>query len=395
MRSSSLRTFKRHSSSEDKPTMREQLNNRASAHKLDPEQFKMVRMGSSTHLIPIAPSAANATGKNEAPSSESLNMGRNLSSRVVDLNDKSDQSAAKARRAVEKNEAAITSNDFLGAKKSSSMRYRKMLSAHLHEPPMYMVEFGRGWAEDIFALLQNAVRREVQDLYYIVNSMGKRSVDLSKQDVSDFYEWLSFFALLLDFLFQFEEKSLMPWIEARVSLDGDLGAASRKSRADRAMQAIEQIEDCQFKFEHLPPGEVLPGVYGALELLSSALLEHFRLEEKHAIPAVKDAFSAKDGAAFEDKMFETIRGMDESHTVMAMLMRSIKNDERLREYQVKYLTQPGAGFFKTVRFKKDYFAAKKEFHQTHTRLVYVFFNRWNEAHIGAEDEEWSRQGAAV
>mmetsp|Transcript_16065 Transcript_16065/g.34803 ORF Transcript_16065/g.34803 Transcript_16065/m.34803 type:complete len:423 (+) Transcript_16065:123-1391(+) len=396
-RSSSLRAFlKQEASEEDKQqAMRDQLNNRASAQNLSPEQFKMIRMGSSTHLVPLSPTDSSTDAKIPAEGESKKAMARNLSSRVVDLNDKSDNSADQARRAVEKDGAAIASNDFLGAKKSSSIRYRKMLAAELPEPPMYMVEFGRGWAEDIFALLQNSIRREVQDLYYIVNSMKKRSVDLSKQDVTDFYEWLSFFALLLDFVFQFEDKSLMPWVEERVNLEGDLSTASRNVRKGKVMTAIEQIEDCQFKFEHLPPGEVLPTVEKMLEVLSNGLLEQFRLEEKHIIPAVKEAFSAKDGEAFEVKMFETIRGMDESHTVMAMLMRSVKNEDRLRDYQAKYLRVDGAGFFKTVRFKKDYFASKKEFHHTHTRLVYVFFNRWNQAHIGAEDDEWNRQAGRV
>eukprot|EP00186_Timspurckia_oligopyrenoides_P002553 CAMPEP_0182446782 /NCGR_PEP_ID=MMETSP1172-20130603/5997_1 /TAXON_ID=708627 /ORGANISM="Timspurckia oligopyrenoides, Strain CCMP3278" /LENGTH=346 /DNA_ID=CAMNT_0024642861 /DNA_START=221 /DNA_END=1261 /DNA_ORIENTATION=- len=344
---------------------------------LDPQQFKMVRMGSSAYLIPVED---DSNEKNKQ-------MANAISSKLIASKDLEGGDAG----ANPVDPSQYNNVDFLGSKKSTSTRYRKILSEALSEPPMYLVPFGKGWAEDLFALLHNSVRREVQDLYYIVNSMYKRSVDLSPQDVSDFYEWLSFFALLLDFFFQFDEKSLMHWIESRVELTDHVAREQRESRAERAMATIDAIEDCRFRFEHLPPGEVLPTLKVSMEKLSSVLLEHFRLEEQIVIPAVTGAFSEEDGKEFEKKMFDVLRNMDESHTIMAMLMRSIKNEERLREYQGKYLKIPGAGFFKTVRFKKEYISAKREFHQTHTRLVYVFFDRWNEAHLGAEDEQWQNQ----
>ena len=198
---------------------------------------------------------------------------------------------------------------------------------------------------------------------------------------------------MLEFFFQFENVSLYPWIEARVTLEPPLTLQDRKEREKLAMIAIEGMEDCQFKFEHLPPGEALPQLIRAVDKLSSILLEHFRLEEQNVIPAAESAFTEEEGRAFEKTFIDTVRASDENHSIMTMLMRPIKNEERLKELQGIYLQTPG--FFKQVRFRKDYFAAKKTHHDTHTKIVYIFFNRWNNAHAGAEHDEWMKsQGQA-
>ncbi|KAA8499266.1 hypothetical protein FVE85_6851 [Porphyridium purpureum] len=377
----SLRDFtKKDSSDLNSGNLQKTLEARASQRDLNPEQFKMVRRGSSSYLMPLA---------NEEKDQNAQRMARAASSKILNLDGKAEEElTAQQKERLEAKTREMLNNDFLTQKKSSSVRYRKMVGNEVAEPPMYFAELDKGTVQDVFSVLHNSVRKEMQDLYYIVGSLNKRCLEIAKDDIQDFYEWLAVFALLLEFFFQFEDVVLFPWVETRVALTGALSKEGRASRQQLTNAAIEGIEDCEFKFEHLPPGEVMPQLIHAIEKLSSVLLEHFGVTEKDVVPAAVEAFTEAEGLEFERKFIDTVRASDENHTIMAMLMRPIKNEMRLKDLQGKYLQTPG--FFKQVRFRKDYFAAKKNFHEEHTRLVYIFFNRWNLAHAGAENEEWER-----
>jgi len=398
---SPTRRDKDNSGGVDEGNLKKTMELRAQSAKEIPnagDQYRTVRMGGSSYLVPVDAATASGSARNSRKNLMTPQQQEEFEAGAAahgagghpgaGMGERDGEMSEQQKNKIEHMTQEMMNADFQ-QQRGSSIRYRKMIENSMPEPPLYLLPMGKGTVWDIFVLLQNGVRKEVQDLFYIVSSMFKREVDLSRTDVADFYEWLADFSLLVEFYFEFEEASLFPWLEERMNCSGPVSRGNREIRKKLAFNALDGMDDCQFKFEHLPPGEVLPVLKNWLSKFANIILEHFRLEETDVIPLAVETFTEEEAKTFENRMLNSIRASDENHSIMTMLMRPIRTDEeRVRDYQTRYLKVPG--YFKQVRFRKEYFTAKKAFAESHTRLVYVFFDRWNQAHTQAEGEEFAR-----
>mmetsp|Transcript_5615 Transcript_5615/g.10006 ORF Transcript_5615/g.10006 Transcript_5615/m.10006 type:complete len:369 (-) Transcript_5615:531-1637(-) len=268
----------------------------------------------------------------------------------------------------------------------SSMRMKKMTETVLKEPPLYLADYGQGsWQLDVFSFPHNAIRREMSDMYYLVASMQKRVLDLSHDDIDDFYDWFDIFQMFVQWYFVFEEKLLLPWVAPATELTGILSEAERKKRHESLLERLSDIDLCQDRFSHLPAGEVLPALIVALDRFSPSIIEYFGEQEKTLPFALTQLYGEEDKKKFDEVVLEYIRNSEDNHTIMHLLLRPIKSHDLTAEVRKQYLNY--GGFWQRIKFKRSYEKSRPEFKQQHTEIVKQFYKRWGQAQADAVIEE--------
>eukprot|EP00183_Erythrolobus_madagascarensis_P003031 CAMPEP_0185851632 /NCGR_PEP_ID=MMETSP1354-20130828/10711_1 /TAXON_ID=708628 /ORGANISM="Erythrolobus madagascarensis, Strain CCMP3276" /LENGTH=774 /DNA_ID=CAMNT_0028552661 /DNA_START=333 /DNA_END=2657 /DNA_ORIENTATION=+ len=106
--------------------------------------------------------------------------------------------------------------------------------------------FGESWAVDVFSLPHNAIRRDLIDLYDMLESMymRKRVLDVPLE-IAMVFEWLRTFRSFLLRYFECEEQVLFPWIESRCIVMADMSRAVRlgtKSLLTGMLNALFRLE---------------------------------------------------------------------------------------------------------------------------------------------------------
>mmetsp|Transcript_15414 Transcript_15414/g.33184 ORF Transcript_15414/g.33184 Transcript_15414/m.33184 type:complete len:575 (+) Transcript_15414:60-1784(+) len=123
---------------------------------------------------------------------------------------------------------------------------RGLIKQRSSVPSLQFSSFNESWAVDVFSLPHNATRRELVDLYDILQSMETRKKSLSiPTDVVNFFQWLGVFRTFLLTYFECEEAVIFPWIESRCVLMTDLSRAMRigtKTRLRAMLQSIFRLE---------------------------------------------------------------------------------------------------------------------------------------------------------
>lgn len=89
---------------------------------------------------------------------------------------------------------------------TKTMRGKHYYNVTLTEPPLYFTPVGKRWSLDILAVANNSVRRELSDMYYIVQSMLKRRMDLNHDDIDDLYVWFEVFHFFVQGIFELQEQ---------------------------------------------------------------------------------------------------------------------------------------------------------------------------------------------
>lgn len=80
-------------------------------------------------------------------------------------------------------------------------------------PRFQLADFGVEWCRDITSLLTNSMRREVVDLYTILQSLHERKESLREGDVKSFFVWFETFVLYIQFAMEVVEENIIPWAE--------------------------------------------------------------------------------------------------------------------------------------------------------------------------------------
>lgn len=80
-------------------------------------------------------------------------------------------------------------------------------------PTFHFMDFGIEWHTDISSLLTNSLRREMADLYTIMQSMHERRDSLREGDVKSFFVWFEIFASYIPFVMAVIEETYLPWVE--------------------------------------------------------------------------------------------------------------------------------------------------------------------------------------
>uniref|UniRef100_A0A7S0XIH7 Uncharacterized protein n=1 Tax=Erythrolobus madagascarensis TaxID=708628 RepID=A0A7S0XIH7_9RHOD len=357
---------------------------------VEPEQVRVVKMGSSAHLA-------------VAPRSSSLRP-----------------SAAPSQRLPS---AAMAGT----AEKTLSIRYKKMVDSISKEPALILVPYGKGdAASDVVSFRNNALKRELQDLYYMLSSMQKRLFDLTHDEIDDFLRWSELFYTFVAWLFESEETLLFEFVSrivGQAQMNALPAALDPPARAIAKKELHAMLDDLLSVadtpgFANLPAGEALPRLTAKVDKLVPALLRYVELQAEHLSAALRTAgVKDSDRVEFENDMFAQLRGMrtksetrdyfegyekfdwqrHEGHLIFHLLLRPLKieDDAVANSMRKRYLNPHGGGGsgggkmrilggLKSMKVKKEYEASKEEFKTDHVNIVRSFYKRWNTAHRTVE-----------
>uniref|UniRef100_A0A7S1TMT3 Uncharacterized protein n=1 Tax=Erythrolobus australicus TaxID=1077150 RepID=A0A7S1TMT3_9RHOD len=357
---SQLKLFeKEHEEKSEEEDHQQTLVRTASRLDLAEDQVRVIRRGNSAIAIPKPDAAVLIAAKRE----------RNLMGMEVD-----------ARGSV----ALVKNTGF-------SMKYKKMLRDEVPEPPLYLSTYANGdWWVDVFSLYHNALRREMQDMYYMLTSMHKRVLTLGHEDVNSFFEWFDVFVMIVEWYFKVEEIALFPWVEERLEMPEELQKMQRLQLKAQVVEIVKTVDDCFGKFDYLPAGEVLPALVEGVGTFAPMLVGYFRRIEKQVCPLIKEAFTEADKQRLDVRCIETLWNSDESGILLECLARPLRNEETRKEFRRSYLEVRNrtSGSINAAKKKMAFVKNKKEFYTDHQRIVDEFYNRWQSAFEEAEREEY-------
>jgi hypothetical protein len=130
-------------------------------------------------------------------------------------------------------------------------------SAAAHDmPPFKLKEYGVEWHRDTVHLLTNALRREVMDLYAIIQSMYERRANLKSGDIQSLYVWFETFASFFAFVVSLIEFTFIPWLERSQELPEDSYLESEGGRmkvGKDIAKTVERVVKHKSKFVAMTP----------------------------------------------------------------------------------------------------------------------------------------------
>ena len=178
-------------------------------------------------------------------------------------------------------------------------------------PEVNLTPWGKRWSVDAFALMHNAFKAELRDLYMMANVMQRRKWLLTQDHMTTFYEWWQDFQESVTAVLDVEEDVFYPWLSSKEYRRGVLKESSRMKAYGALRNAIKNITEYREQFlPYLPVGERLdglleeikgcnhmPGYYGTVAAALPDFIEicYERKEKDAAMKQIVAALRGLDG----------------------------------------------------------------------------------------------------
>lgn len=244
---------------------------------------------------------------------------------------------------------------------AASFRHASGVSA----PILAHVPLGKSWSADVVAVVHNAVRCEIADLFDILASMllSSEVSNVTVAELRAFFAWFSTFEAFVVTCLKAEEEVLYPWLEQWGRIDGSLSTASRINTKGAIIRGIRDTATCAALVglhHNLPAGVVLTNpdrhYYDALKVgfaevgpataaqhsailctdvlqkvvahvseFTTAIIAYFEDEERSLPSIIESLYDAEDvrAAAVERRTIRAIWKCGRKDESMVMLVRPI------------------------------------------------------------------------
>lgn len=194
-------------------------------------------------------------------------------------------------------------SDFLTARapERRSARLSSALLDYKRPDGLNLVPLGTTWSVDIFVRPHNGIRRELIDLYNMIDSMQRRVQELRSADIKRFFRWWEVFASYLRTVFDLSNQVLVPW--------GLKGTERPNALAESVGTACGEHIEGMFGLFHTileqmprrPPDESLAKIIKALTHIHP-IFEYLEAVE-NTMPEIAEAnMTAKEAARMEKKV---------------------------------------------------------------------------------------------
>mmetsp|Transcript_4719 Transcript_4719/g.9534 ORF Transcript_4719/g.9534 Transcript_4719/m.9534 type:complete len:351 (-) Transcript_4719:1458-2510(-) len=166
---------------------------------------------------------------------------------------------------------------------------------------------GPEWAMDLLAIPHNAIRGEIQDLYTILTSLNRRSLDLLPRDFDGFFHWFEFFQKLIERILGVEEDILFTWAEQPRPFEGRmLFKAARRKTLESLFQRLHNISSTRGDFGMSVEVESLERFFRTWEDFTEQLTDFFIECEKSVPTHIMRFFDPIEKRHIEEKLIKTI-----------------------------------------------------------------------------------------
>mmetsp|Transcript_10931 Transcript_10931/g.21831 ORF Transcript_10931/g.21831 Transcript_10931/m.21831 type:complete len:372 (-) Transcript_10931:329-1444(-) len=190
----------------------------------------------------------------------------------------------------------------------------------VREPLIYPAPYGSPeWAMDLLAVPHNAIRIEIQDLYKILTSLNKRSLDLLPRDFEAFFTWFEVFGVLFYRIWAAEEEVLFAWAEEQKSLEGKaIAKPTRRKTQEAASEKLESILGLKSDLMLSVEQPVVQKLFRLCDEFSGLTTDFFRECERIVPTQIMRQRDLGDKKHVEDKMIRAItKGYLEFNFVIA------------------------------------------------------------------------------
>lgn len=200
-------------------------------------------------------------------------------------------------------DALHMASDFLTGNTAprKSARLSSALLNYRRPDGLNLVPLGSSWALDVFARLHNGIRRELIDLYNMIDSMQKRIQDLRTADLNMFFSWWDMFSSYMEVACDAHEKVLIPWVTKRGRLPDALDETARLQLTGKVREMLAKFDTVYSQLNRRPPDETMAKIIKALVDMHPIVecLENF---ENYIPTAIEENYKHKDARTIEKKL---------------------------------------------------------------------------------------------
>lgn len=185
-----------------------------------------------------------------------------------------------------------------GTMNASNPSQMAMVSS-MGQPSILLTPYGTDWALDIFALPQNAIRHEVDNLYTILMAIAQKKQMLTMKDLDRLTLWLTMFRSFVEKYLDLQEMLIYPWIERESKpIVGDLSRQKRGEARNNIFKLLQIVYDTPKMAPGKYPRPLLwyfyPELRKNVDKLVSALLTHLATIENTLPQLLKRIYQPKD-----------------------------------------------------------------------------------------------------
>lgn len=242
---------------------------------------------------------------------------------------------------------AITPDSILSPfekiKKNSDRKY-----AHGH-PVILPAAYGEfGPIFDVFALFQNAVRKQILQAYNMLEVLLRYKYEVTHKHTEMFFDWFDTFESVVLVLFEVEHSQIFPFLnEHGVSFPTSLSIEHRKAVYEDLRQKLERVAGMRERVLLLPPGECIPRIRDVLNEFLCGIIQYYNTQTS-VLPRI--IFLADmDGEAENTIWQRFINALRAKHNYAVSLpfVAHWLNPTQLKAWKAKFL-----GSMLSVRFEQ-------------------------------------------
>ncbi|GAB0498528.1 hypothetical protein MMPV_009874 [Pyropia vietnamensis] len=175
-------------------------------------------------------------------------------------------------------------------------------------PPVTLTPYPSDWATDVVAFLHNALRREMADLYALLDAMQRKQAVLTLDHITTFYIWWAPFHRFFLAALAAEAAEVFPPLAERAPITHQrVRDSSRMLAAERLRRGLAAVAAYATAFTPTrPAGEMLSGLLAAVDELS--WVHGYWAAMEAAVPPLLAAhFRKRDKVAWERRIAAHVR----------------------------------------------------------------------------------------
>ncbi|PXF40656.1 hypothetical protein BWQ96_09637 [Gracilariopsis chorda] len=241
-----------------------------------------------------------------------------------------------------------------------SVRLSSALLNYTRPTAINPLPLGSTWALDLPARLHNAIRRELIDLYNMVDSMKRRVHQLGTADMRTFFSWWRLFSSFLKTVFLTHTQVIFPWLSAKTTLPDAVNDAHIQEVQDKLQALLKEFRIANEQLSRRAPDETLARIIKGL-IHMHIIVQHLESVESALPDVIEQHFQPTDQKKIEKKVasFLHSHGRVDEKKMHLLLVANAMNPEALAAWN-KMLPR-------LIRI--SYRTANKRFHTTHLSAV--------------------------
>jgi len=217
----------------------------------------------------------------------------------------------------------------------------------------------------LVAVVQNPIRREICDLYYMLTSMAKRQYYLDRDEFEMLGEWFGLFTQMVVVMHRAMET-------ATESLFRDQNPFALNDEVIAELDYVADFVEEETKVR--APGDMFQALVPVVDEMCVAMTKHFISQLNH-IGIRTTELTADKVATAERRFAVALRKEPRNHFMMQLALRWSKNTEFRKRLRTTYLHK---GRLFNGTWKKEYSESRREFDEKHLSIVKHFFSSWND-----------------